>query len=82
VKRSNLIRGFQGAQRFRLSASLCASLRRIERRIQRRIGELLEAQHGERLDFETSGAEIGADSAMATVGESNRAEDTRRKGTG
>jgi hypothetical protein len=36
--------------------------------------KLLEAQHGERMDTGTTGAAIGADKAMATVGEINRAE--------
>ena len=39
---------------------------------------LLEGQHGERLDFGTSGAAIGADPAMATVGKIDRAEDAGR----
>lgn len=34
--------------------------------------ELLEAQHGERLDTGTAGAATGLDPAMATVGEINR----------
>lgn len=44
--------------------------------------KLLEAQHGERVDFGAAGAAIGADPAMAPVGELDRAEDVGRKGAG
>ncbi len=39
--------------------------------------KLLEAQHGEWLDTGTAGAAIGADKAMAAVGEIDRAENNR-----
>ena len=42
---------------------------------------LLEAHDGERLDTGTSGAAIGADPAMATLGEVDGAEDAGRKST-
>ena len=37
--------------------------------------ELLEHQHGQRLDTGTQSAAIGADSTMATLGEIDRAKD-------
>ena len=40
--------------------------------------ELLEAQNGERLDFGTAGAAVGADTHLAAVGESGRAKIRRR----
>jgi hypothetical protein len=40
--------------------------------------KLLEAKHGERLDTRTTGATSRDDSAMATMGEVNRANDDRR----
>ena len=39
--------------------------------------KLLEAQHGEWMDTGTTGAAIGADKAMATLGEINGAENNR-----
>ena len=41
--------------------------------------QILRGLGGERLEFGTSGAAIGADPAMATLGELDRAEDTRRE---
>lgn len=40
--------------------------------------ELLEAQNGERVDFGTAGAAVGADTHLAAVGESGRAKVRRR----
>lgn len=40
--------------------------------------ELLEAKHGERLDARASGATSGNDPELATVGEIERAEDSKR----
>ena len=40
--------------------------------------ELMEAKHDERMDFGTTGAASKADSAMATVGEIDRAKDGKR----
>jgi hypothetical protein len=40
--------------------------------------ELLEAQHGQRLDTGTTGAAIGADKELETVGEIDRADDGSR----
>jgi hypothetical protein len=44
---------------------------------ERQQSKLLEAQHGEWLDTGTAGAAIGADKAMATVEEIDRAENNR-----
>lgn len=44
--------------------------------------ELLEAQHGQRLDTGTTGAAIGADKELETVGAIDRANDGSRKGRG
>jgi hypothetical protein len=44
--------------------------------------KLLEARHGERLDFGTAGPTVGADPAMAPLGELDGAKDTARKGAG
>lgn len=44
------------------------------REIETEQSKLLEAQHGERMDTRTTGAAIGANPAMATVGKINGAE--------
>lgn len=70
VRQANIAHGPQQINNG-VSAEAKASRARETENLQ---NNLLEAQHGERMDTSTAGAAIGADSTLATVGVINRAE--------
>lgn len=82
IKQANVAHGPQQVNNGAGPAAVSASLNAHAEEIKTDQPELLEQQHGERLDTGTTGTTSGADPYMATVGEVHRPEDARRKGTG